>query len=131
MNRKVLILVLSGVVVLGLLAWGRGSLTLATTRSAANEPSSQSTRMQQWEYCAITSIDHISDEGLNWRYRVRIAYSRDYGTNHEEVFESKFNPLFTALDRLGRDGWELVGPQDNTGFSGYSPTGIFFKRPKP
>lgn len=127
MNRKVLFLALSVMVVLGLVAWGRGSLTLATT----NEPPSQSAQRQRWEYCAITSIDYISDEGRNWKYRVKIVYSRDSGTHEAETLELTFNPLFTALDKLGREGWEMVGAQDNTGFSGYSPTGIFFKRPKP
>lgn len=131
MNRKVFVLVLSAVAVLALLAWGRGSLTLATTKSAANEPPSQRAQVSEWEYCAVTGIDYLSDEGVNRRYRVTIVYSRDYGARPEQFnLEPTANPLFSTLRKLGNDGWELVGQQENAGFSGYSTNGIFFKRPQ-
>jgi hypothetical protein len=68
----------------------------------------------RWEYCTVNTITPGTG---GWKAQVF------YGTSSQNV-ESDMTGIF-ALDRLGADGWEVVGVVHQTGYS----TEYFLKRP--
>lgn len=69
---------------------------------------------------------HVSDEGA-WQYlalEVKKAYGLQYRINGANRPDWKDQPIFYALNELGREGWELVS------FEGGADTGLYvMKKP--
>jgi hypothetical protein len=99
------ILLILIVTMVGLLVWNiAGSSTAAQTQ--------ESKKVQRWEYCYM-SAPYSTVEG--WK----VAVARG---GEQEIRESDQTGA-AALNKLGADGWELVGATGDA-------TKFFLKRPK-
>ena len=80
---------------------------------------------QKWEYCAIFSNVSLGREG----WKAQVVYSRDGAETFEEAGNSSH--LISTLNRLGADGWELVGISNEvTSMGSQTLTKFFLKRAK-
>ena len=85
----------------------------------------------EWEYCAVTRARYPGSVqgGVYW-----VAYFRQNGVETEEVKAGPFeNGQAKAINKLGREGWVMVGqgPLDVSQVGPpqqQQPTAIFFRR---
>ena len=114
-NQRLRILVMvSCLVVFGLvtaIGWHvLSGATMAQVRSGSSAPATR----QKWEYCTILNI---TPGTAGWKAQVA-------RNGIIETMDSDVSGI-TTLNRLGLDGWELVGAVHQTGYS----TEYFLKRP--
>ncbi len=82
----------------------------------------------EWEYCAVARAHYPTSPqgGVYW-----IAYFRQNGVETEEVKAGPFeNGQAKAINKLGREGWVMVGqgPLDVRHGPQGLPTALFFRR---
>lgn len=110
----------------------RGSLwapTPAAASAAAREGEGEDDAAQKWEYCAVLKAQYpgsVRGE-VYW-----ISYFRGERVETVNVEAPPGGNAFSkAVNRLGLEGWEMVGQgplEVRTGLPGQAPPAVFFKR---
>ena len=100
----------------------RGQGEMNEQQQAENTKSS--TVSKRWEYCTVTYIGSVL-RGKDYIQLVKIRYFPN--TVEQVEGESLEDARANAFTKLGEEGWELVGIEDNDS-SAY--TIFYFKRPK-
>ena len=114
-NRKMITLLVLLVVGLGtLFVW---------SRYANGKPSSAEETKRKWEYCRVLGSYQSGDN----HYKAQILLPSTQDGRTDEI-ESSFGGL-AALNKLGAEGWEIVGIIPNQ--SNPQSTEYILKRPKP
>lgn len=104
---------------------------VTAARAAGREGESEDGADQRWEYCAVVKAQYgpPSRGDAYW-----ISYFR--GERMEVVsveVPPGGNAFSKAVNRLGTEGWEMVGQgplEVRTGLPGQPPPAVFFKRRK-
>ena len=104
-----------------LLVIGLGAF-LVLSRYAIAKPSATEEPKRKWEYCHVLGSYHVGDN----HYKAQIILPSTPDGRVDEI-DSSFGDL-AALNKLGADGWEIVGIIPNQ--SNSNPEYIL-KRPKP
>ena len=110
-------------VVLSLIVFSLATFTLVSrfslVKSALAQPQ-ETKKLQRWEYCYM-SAPYPAKDG----WKVTISRGGD-----QEALDSDITGA-TALNKLGADGWELVGVSDEVvNQSNQTTTKLILKRPK-
>jgi hypothetical protein len=104
---------------------------VTSARAAAREGEGDDGAEQKWEYCAVVKAQFAgpSRGDVYW-----ISYFRGERMEVAPVDSPPGgNPFSKAANKLGNEGWEMVGQgplEVRTGLPGPTPTAIFFKRRK-
>ena len=99
----------------------------ANTRAAAEEGDASESR---WEYCAVLKAQTPGSlrGGVYW-----ISYFKGERIETQTIEAGPTsNALSKALNKLGNEGWEMVGqgPLEVIAAPGGTPTALYFKRKK-
>ena len=98
-----------------------GMIFLSRLNTQATAQSQETKRATQWEYCFVTN-PYAYERANNW------VVSVSYGGS-SQIAETDVTGV-SALNKLGAEGWELVGISNTSDKERPTPTSYIFKRPK-